>query len=180
MHSPPPESVLNEHQHRHFEVLLAMFHDTLAEIEQLAAPAPAAGPDGLTVFENDLPAGFADAIRPELQAMRAIAARLATQLQLRPRVISRTRAIQARLTSEMVRLEDSTAAKLGGYGAVDQRVEREVDPVLRELHAHLHAVSRRLGRTGRPVPGARVGEHASGEHASGGHASGGHTSGEHA
>lgn len=160
MHSPPSESILNEHQHRHFEVLLAMFYDTLAEIEQLAAPAPAAGPAGLTAYEDDLPAGFADAIRPELQALRAIAARLATQLQLRPRIISRTRAIQARLTSEMVRLEDSTAEKLWGYGAVDSRVESEVDPVLHELHAHLSAVSHRLGRTGRHAPGASAGEHA--------------------
>jgi hypothetical protein len=67
---------LNEHQRRHFEVVLAMLQNTLTEVEQLAAAAPS-NADALTIHRDDLPAGFVGAIRRPIETARAGIARLA-------------------------------------------------------------------------------------------------------
>ena len=134
-----PHTLLNGPQRRHFEVLLAMLQDTLAKVERLASEAaPEAG--GLVVYKEDLPPGFAASIEPMVTELRRLIARLSADLGLRRRAVSRTRSIRALLTAEMVRIEDSTADKLRGYGPIDPRVSTAVDPVLRELHALLGSI----------------------------------------
>lgn len=136
-----PRSLLNGPQRRHFEVLLGMLQETLSKVERLASEAaPEAG--GPLVYKEDLPPEFAASIEPVVAELRRLIARLSADLGLRRRAVSRSRSIRALLTAEMVRLEDSTADKLRGYGPIDPRVGTTVDPVLRELHALLGSILR--------------------------------------
>jgi hypothetical protein len=136
--------LLNGPQRRHFEVLLAMLQDTLAKVERLASDSvPHSG--GPTAFEDDLPAGFAASIRPAVADLHRLIARFSSELGLRQRAVSRARSVRALVIAEMVRLEDSTADKLHGYGAVDPRVATTIDPLLRELHALLGSILAGVG-----------------------------------
>lgn len=133
-----------------------MLERSLVEVERLSGPGLERRAS-LTIYADDLPAGFSEAVGPALEAARDRLGRFAAELGLRPRVVSRARSIRALLTADVVRLEDSGAANLLGYGAVDPRVEREVEPVLRELRALLLAISRHLegravARTTPPAP----------------------------
>lgn len=120
-----------------------MLQETLFKVERLAAEAaPEAG--GPVVFKEDLPPGFAESIEPVVTELRGLIARLSADLGLRRRAVSRARSIRALLTAEMVRIEDSTADKLRGYGPIDPRVSTTVDPVLRELHALLGSIRVRV------------------------------------
>jgi hypothetical protein len=141
---PEDQPLLNEHQRRHFEVLLAGLEDTLASIEELAARTDHVEAAGLTRYEPDLPPGFGAAIRPVLTELRARTTRLAARLGLRGQSRSVAQSIRAMLVAEMVRLEDSTSAQLRGYGAVDPRVKDVIEPELRALHALLAAINGRL------------------------------------
>ena len=50
---PEDHPLLNEHQRRHFEVLLAGLEDTLASTEELAARTDRVEAAGLTRYEPD-------------------------------------------------------------------------------------------------------------------------------
>ena len=50
---PEDQPLLNEHQRRHFEVLLAGLDDTLASIEEPAARTDRVEAAGLTRYEPD-------------------------------------------------------------------------------------------------------------------------------
>ncbi|HEY4953601.1 MAG TPA: hypothetical protein VII02_01820 [Gemmatimonadaceae bacterium] len=137
MPSPAPEApLLNEHQHRHFEVYLSMLQDALAEIEALAAPA-AGRPDGLIWYHDDLPSGFDTAILPLLVSLRESIRQLAMLLDVAPQRRSRLRLIRALATSAIVRLDDSYAEKLRGYGAVDPRAGPRINPILDQIRTDL-------------------------------------------
>lgn len=123
-----------------------MLQDTLSKVERLASEgAPDAG--GPVVYKEDLPPGFAASIEPELIELRRLIARFSTDHGLRQRTVSRARSIRALLTAELVRIEDSTADKLRGYGAVDPELGTTIDPVLRELHTHLRTILTRVDGT---------------------------------
>lgn len=141
---PQDHHLLNEHQRRHYEVLLAGLEDSLDAIEGLIARTGPGEAAGSTRYESDLPPEFVDSIRPVLTELRARAARLARKLSLRGQSRSVARSIRAILVSEMVRLEDSTSARLRGYGAIDPRVTDVIDPDLRALHALLASIHKRL------------------------------------
>jgi hypothetical protein len=134
--------VLNAHQRRHFEVVLGMLEATIGRIEQLAEAGPSKSM--LTIDENDLPPDFATDAAPHLTAVRDKIATLAAELQLQPRRVSRRRAMRALLTAEVVRLQDSSAAQLRGYGAVDPRFAERVAPALADIIDRLGAVSSQL------------------------------------
>lgn len=127
---------LNANQHRHFEVFLSMLQDALAEIEALAAPA-AGRPDGLVWYHDDLPSDFDAAIQPLLVSLREDIRQLAELLEITPQRRSRVRLIRALATSEIVRLDDSYAEKLRGYGAVDPRAGARINPILDQMRADL-------------------------------------------
>ena len=141
---PVNHPLLNEHQRRHFEVLLAGLEDSLDAIEDLVARTGHVEPAGLTRYESDLPPGFVGAIRPVLTELRAQTTRLATELQLRGQTRSVARSIRAILVAEMVRLEDSTSAQLRGYGTVEPRVKDVIEPQLDALHSLLASMHQRL------------------------------------
>ena len=121
-----------------------MLEDTLMEVEHVSGPLSTSF-DRLTAYENDLPPTFADAARPYLTAVRERITRLTAELGLRSRTVSRARSIRALLIAEIVRLEDSTAEKLRGYGAVNPQVARELDPVLHELRELLASLAALAG-----------------------------------
>ncbi|HSA56522.1 MAG TPA: hypothetical protein VLE53_12515 [Gemmatimonadaceae bacterium] len=146
--SPSDEgrTLLNGSQRRHFEVLLGMLQDTLSKVERLASEG-ASDPGGPVVYKEDLPPGFAASIEPAMTELRHLIARFSADHGLRQRAVSRARSIRALLTAELVRIEDSTADKLRGYGAVDPELGTTIDPVLRELHALLGSILRRVDGT---------------------------------
>jgi hypothetical protein len=139
---PLPETLLNAHQRRHFEVVLGMLEDTLSRIEQLAQGGTSSSM--LTIVEDDLPADFATRAAPQLAAVRERITSLADTLQLRPRRLSRRRTVRALLTAEVVRLEDSSAARLRGYGTVDPRFADAVGTVVEEIIRELRSLSSQL------------------------------------
>ena len=129
-------SVLNENQRRHFEVLLSMLEDSLVHVEELCDVSRPSDTI-LTVVDNDLPPRAADLARPVVRGIREQIARLASDLQLPPRRVSRRRTIRALLTSEIIRIDDSAPDQLRGYGSVDPRYADAVAPQLREIRSAL-------------------------------------------
>lgn len=150
---------LNEPQTRHFEVFLAMLEDALSETRNLAGLSSADAEENLTLYDADLPAGFAESAEPVLASIGREIAALARTLDIKVRHRSQTRAVRALLTAELVRLDDSYANKLRGYGAVDPRAKDVLDPVLDRLRSGLttllnslengEAVLRRRGKESR-------------------------------
>ena len=133
-------SLLNEPQLRHFEVFLSMLETALNEIERLAGLAPVPGNENLIVYESDLPREFRTQTGPAIEAIREQVSRLARKLGITPQHRSRARTAQAILTAELVRLDDSYARKLRGYGTVSPRVKEEIDPVLNSMRADIVAL----------------------------------------
>jgi hypothetical protein len=126
-------SFLNEPQRRHFEVFLAMLEDALIEIEYFGKPSAEPGPDRLTVYDADLPSGFTESARPLFESLREEMAALADSLGIRQQHRSTKRTVNAILTAELVRLDDSYVDKLRGYGAVNPRAKTAINPVLDEI-----------------------------------------------
>ena len=136
---------LNEHQRRHFEVLFARLEESLDRVAtMLTADVPTQ--QRLSVVEDDVPDGFPEHATPVLARLQARIAELANELQLRPRTLSRRRAIGATLSAEAIRLEDSLSAQLRGYGKVDEAVVVRLDPVLQEMASMLSALAAALNR----------------------------------
>jgi hypothetical protein len=135
--------VLNANQRRHVEVVLSKIEDSLARVEALCDPAYRAG-GILTVVEDDLPHDAAAHARPIIAEIRETVARLATDHHLDRRRLSRRRTVQALLTSEIIRIDDSSPNQLRGYGAVDPRYTDEVAPRLREIRKGLAALATAL------------------------------------
>lgn len=150
---------LNEHQRRHFEVFLEMFGKSLDEIERITSLPVDAPVGSLAVYDADLPGTFDDCAAPIVTALRVELGILAQSLRITPRRRSRSRMIGALATAEMVRVEDSFASKLSGYGSVDPRATAELDPRLESLregltsligclHEHMHASAGREHQPG--------------------------------
>ncbi len=136
-----PHPVLNENQRRHFSVLLVSLDEALARIEQLSdRDRPAWGP--LTDYTDDLPGRFVAEAEPLIADLRARIVRLSRLLHTEPRRMSRLRSIRAMVTSATIRLEDSRARGLRGYGAVDPSVHEQLDPLLDDLIERFRAISR--------------------------------------
>lgn len=136
------KSLLNEPQLRHFEVFLSMFETALNEIERLASPASAPPKESLVVLDSDLPGDFKTRAEPLIGVLRQEIGSLAHSLGIDPQHRSRARTVRALLTAELVRLDDSYARKLRGYGVVRPRVQVEVDPVLDRMRGELVALLR--------------------------------------
>lgn len=140
-------SFLNDHQRRHFDVFLAMLEQALFKIEDLVHRSNLDAARSLTIYNRDLPSGFAESAAPVLQSIRDQVAGLGKVLGIQQQHRSTGRAVRAILTAELVRLDDSYARRLGGYGAVDPRVQTTVDPNLDEIRTSLVALLDALGST---------------------------------
>ena len=68
-------------------------------------------------------------------------ASLSIAMGLKVRHTPSRRTVRALLTSQIVKIEDSSSGRLRGYGAVDPAVEgRRLDPVLTQLQMDLHDI----------------------------------------
>jgi hypothetical protein len=134
------DSLLNEPQLRHFEVFLSMLETALNEVERLTSPASVPGSENLVVYDSDLPQGFRKHAVPAIGAIRDQISDLAHKLGIEPQHRSRTRTAKALLTAELVRIDDSYARKLRGYGAVSPRVQIEIDPALDRIRTDIIAL----------------------------------------
>lgn len=139
---PQLRPVLNDNQRRHFSVLLVSLDEALARIEELSDRDCRAGAS-LTAYTDDLPQRFSAEAGPMIADLRARIVQLAALLGTEPRRMSRARSIRALVTSAAIRLEDSRARGLRGYGTVDPSVQEQLDPVLDDLIARFRAISRR-------------------------------------
>jgi hypothetical protein len=135
--------ILNENQRRHFSVLLTMLAQSTSRVEDLAV-ARTSAESAVVEFIEDLPDGFAQHIEPHVRSLREALARLARELGIQPKRQSRRNSIRALLVTEIVRLEDSMARGLRGYGTVDPRVQEVVDPKLQVLIRELQSIRRVL------------------------------------
>ncbi len=143
--------ILNEHQRRHYHVLLSMLAQSASRVEALSTPR-SSDDSALIEYRNDLPNEFAARIAPHLRSLRDMLARLATELDIAPKQISRRNSVRAILVSEIVRIEDSMAGGLRGYGEVDSRVRERLDPMLDQMVGQLRAIRRVLeGHDGAPA-----------------------------
>ena len=136
-------ALLNKPQRNHFAVLLAMMEDSLAEMERLAASDSETMRE-LTRWADDLPAGMLGPLRARLALVREKIRVIGKRLGIEPRDASRKRAIRAIVTAELLRIEDSYASKLRGYGAVNPATASVVDPAMDELRADFTAIARLL------------------------------------
>ena len=130
------KSLLNAPQRRHYEVQLGMLLETLGELEDLVA-SPEGWSNALVKYEDDLAPELKDKITRLLESLRAEIIDLAGILAIEPIHRSSARLVRAMVTSEMVRLDDSYAAKLKGYGPVDPRAKDVIDPCLDRIRADL-------------------------------------------
>lgn len=144
-----PPIILNAHQRRHFEVLFARLEDSLTHVEALLEVADAPR-EVLAREELDVPAEFRELSAPVIEALRVQIRELAAALELRPRHLSRARAIAATLSAEAIRLEDSLSPRLRGYGEVDPSVPRHLDPALQAMARALGALAASLAHHSPP------------------------------
>lgn len=135
--------LLNAHQRRHFEVLLARLEESIGKIEALLGAPPENLP-ALTVLTDDPPASFREQALGSLRDLRDQVVALARDLALAPRTLSRSRAIAATLSAEVVRIEDSLSPQLRGYGDVHPSVAERLDPRLERIARSLTALATAL------------------------------------
>jgi hypothetical protein len=137
----PGDITLNENQRRHLSVVLTLLEEALVEIEDTAASAGT--PRGaLTEYADDLPPGFAERAAPRIASLRRSIAEMVEGLGLTAGVISRRGIVRAITSAEAVRIEDSTARQLRGFGTVDPRFDATIQPLLDAMHAELKAIGR--------------------------------------
>lgn len=136
-------ALFNKPQRNHFAVLLAMMEDSLADIERLATGDSEPARE-LTRWADDLPPGIVEPLRTRLALLRQKIRAIGKRLGIEPRDASRKRAIRAIVTAELLRIEDSYAAMLRGYGTVNPAAASVVDPTMDELHAEFTAIARLL------------------------------------
>jgi hypothetical protein len=134
---------LTEPQRRHLEILFAILEEWLADIDQLASEPPRSA-SVLTLDIADLPSGFAPASRVALVTIRNLIRELAERLALEPRRESRMGKVRALVATAVVRVEDSYAAGLKGYGRVDPRLAEVLNPVLDRMKTALLTMGRAL------------------------------------
>ncbi len=128
-----PPIPLNEPQRLHFEVALASLETALSEVEAVAKGTVAMG--SLTRFEHDLPPAFAEGAAPMISTLRAEIAVLAADLDLSGSRRHASRVVRATLIAQLMRLDDGYAAKLRGYGTVQDGVAPRLDPAIDRLRS---------------------------------------------
>jgi hypothetical protein len=154
MKDPEPNApLLNVPQRRHFEVFLSQLQDALVEVEILSTPSDGRT-DALITYDDDLAPGFAKRMHPLLESLRDDIADLARLLEVKPTRRSRVRLVRALITAEVIRLDDSYAAKVRGYGAVNPAAGATIDPILDRIRADLTGLLRASAEVTESAPGA--------------------------
>ena len=143
---PPPQSILNDSQRRHFEVFLELLQKSIGEVERLTQLPSDAAQNALTRYDQDLPEEFVRISSSILRRLRERTERIAATLEIGPSHRSRLNTIRAILTAEVVRVDDSFSRKLSGYGSVSPMVEVQIDPQLAALRSDLTSLLASLHR----------------------------------
>lgn len=139
-------------QRRHLRVFLDHVEAAVCEVLRLAHLDPSHRT--LTADATDLPAGFADRIRPEVTRIRGAIEALAVRFALETEQQSRLRRVQALLIAAAVEIEDTGSRALLAYGPVDPQLPQRLDPVLDEIGDALGAMIAALREeAGPPRPG---------------------------
>lgn len=146
---------LTEPQRRHLRVFLQQVEEALDEMETLAV-APTSASKLFRLDVNDLPDGFAAAVRPDVLRVRGHLKALVEELGLESHPRSRTRHVEALLITTLVQVEDSGSKGLRGYGSLGPQVFSVVDPALAQIHQGLERIIARLGPAPDPPAGASV------------------------
>ena len=134
-------SLLNDAQRRHLEVVFAMIERGIEDLERLAAETTDEEAH-LRLVSADMPVGTVPAFQRSFARVRQTIAGAAKDLGLHQRHESRRRWAQAVLLAMIIRLEDTYAGKLRGYGEVSRGLPDILDPAvdavkqaLEEAHA---------------------------------------------
>ena len=133
---------VNKSQRAHLSVLAAGIEDTVTEIEHFLDP-DLDRDSILTHYAADLPAGFAERIRPILGEVRAHVAVFSERFSLDSHRFSRASSIEAHISAQIVRLDESGVKQLRGYGAVSEDLDAVLAPDLdrfREAFAAIRAL----------------------------------------
>jgi hypothetical protein len=131
--------VLNPSQRAHLSVVAGGIEETIAEIEHLLDPDIDRG-SVLTHFEDDLPIGFAERARSILDEIRVDVASFADRFSLDERRFSRAGSVMAHCSAQIVRIEESGAKSLRGYGAVAPGLDTVLTPWLESLRTKFAAI----------------------------------------
>jgi len=131
-------SLLNDSQRRHLGVTLSQIQRLLHEIVSLLNTA--APPGGLVTEAQDIPEQFARRAPALVAQLDSRIAALADRFELPRREHSRYRWVRAVLGISIDHLEDTRAASLRAYGAVNPGLAGVLDPELRLLQEELRAM----------------------------------------
>ena len=148
MTDPEFAPLLNQSQRRHLTVTLGLMDEALHKVEILVEETGASSP----LAGDSLPPAFVAQAPARLARVRLLSATLADRFGLHWSEPSRRRSVHALLSTLMVRLEDSYAGKLHGYGPVHPELRDRLDPGLDALQAELGALQRLLAGPASPAP----------------------------
>lgn len=133
---------LGENHRRVVSVLLRGVERACDEIEAALADS-----DGLLHrVSADLTVDQQSSLRQMAERVRSELARITSQIELDVSVHSQRRRILALLSSSIVNLEESTPAKLGGYGELSPEAESRLETEFAHLLALLNEMESALER----------------------------------
>lgn len=133
---------LGENHRRVVSVLLRGVERACDEIEAALADS-----DGLLHrVSADLTVDQQSSLRQMAERVRSELARITSQIELDVSVHSQRRRILALLSSSIVNLEESTPAKLGGYGDLSAEAESRLETEFARLLALLNEMESALER----------------------------------
>lgn len=133
---------LGENHRRVVSVLLRGVERACDEIEAALADS-----DGLLHrVSADLTVNQQSSLRQMAKRVRSELARITSQIELDVSVHSQRRRILALLSSSIVNLEESTPAKLGGYGDLSAEAESRLETEFARLLALLNEMESALER----------------------------------
>jgi NAD(P)-dependent dehydrogenase (short-subunit alcohol dehydrogenase family) len=138
----PAKLKLGENHRRVVSVLLRGVERACDEIEAALADS-----DGLLHrVSADLTVDQQSSLRQMAERVRSELARITSQIELDVSVHSQRRRILALLSSSIVNLEESTPAKLGGYGELSPEAESRLETEFARLLALLNEMESTLER----------------------------------
>jgi hypothetical protein len=131
--------LVNKAQRVHLSVLAAGIEETVTEIEHFL-DRDLDRDSVLTSYAADVPAGFAERVGPILDQLRAHVAVFSERFSLDSRWFSRASSIEAHVSAQIVRLDESGVKQLRGYGAVSEDLDAVLAPELELFRAAFAAI----------------------------------------
>jgi hypothetical protein len=142
----PTRPIVNKFQRAHLSVLAAGIEDTIVDIEHFIDP-DLDRDSVLTHYAADLPPDFADCVRPILDQLRDHVAVFSERFSLEPRWVSRVSSVEAHVSEQIVRLDESGVKQLRGYDAVAAELGAVLAPTLEEFRRRFAEIRSLLHHT---------------------------------